>query len=44
MSISKSQIKEIARGSKNISGDLEFGNIEVLDLKDMFSYLSWFIL
>jgi len=35
MSITKSQINEIARGSKNISGDLEFGNNKVLDLNDI---------
>jgi hypothetical protein len=35
MSIGKSQYNEIAKGSKNISGDLEFGNVNVVDLSDV---------
>ena len=35
MSITKSQLNEIARGSKNISGDLEFGNVDIIDLNDV---------
>ena len=35
MSIGKSQIKEVAKGTKNLSGDIEFGSVNVIDLNDV---------